>query len=198
MEFINWTKPDLTQAISNQVNDIKFQINSSQPSSDLIFVDIDHLSVKKFGRWPWPRDKFAELLEHLGQSRVVALDIVFSEPTSDDNDLADAMEAVPLVQGVIVNNQLKQLTPINEEQQSILLDSALHELNINLIHANTLDFAVLPLLEAATLNGSISTFSYSDGLFRQYPLGFEVNGSYLPALSLQVYTYIGKYQSNIS
>lgn len=186
VNLILFIKPTFIQALSNQINDIKFHLNHSEVDQSLLFVDIDHKSIKEFGRWPWHRDQFSELLMQLKQARVVVLDMVFSEQSEQDASLVNAFESLPIVQGVIVNNQLQQIVPIKEEQKAVLLDSALHEIQLNLIQANTLDMAILSLLESATLNGSISTFPDSDGLFRKYPLGFELQGSYLPALGVQV------------
>ncbi|HBO83749.1 MAG: hypothetical protein A2073_07105 [Deltaproteobacteria bacterium GWC2_42_11] len=53
-----------------------------KPGSEVVIVAIDEKSLDKFGRWPWPRIRIAELLERLKKSgaRVIAFDIVFSEP----------------------------------------------------------------------------------------------------------------------
>src|ERR1700712_4840567 len=45
-------------------------------------VDIDDKSLEKFGQWPWPRTRLADLgteLTNLGAA-VIAFDVVFSEP----------------------------------------------------------------------------------------------------------------------
>lgn len=46
-------------------------------------VDIDERSIKAFGKWPWPRDRLAELIDKLFASgvRVVVFDMVFPEAT---------------------------------------------------------------------------------------------------------------------
>jgi adenylate cyclase len=48
----------------------------------VVIIDIDDASVQKEGRWPWPRDKMARLIDQLKEYGVVtvALDIVMSEP----------------------------------------------------------------------------------------------------------------------
>ncbi len=54
----------------------------STSAAHVIIVDIDDKSIKKIGRWPWPRDITADLLEKLNQAGVVvsAFDMVMSEP----------------------------------------------------------------------------------------------------------------------
>lgn len=65
---------------------------------------IDEASIDAYGRWPWPRTKIEEVIESLDEAgaRVIALDVVFSEPSrygegfdlrSEDRELADAIGA---------------------------------------------------------------------------------------------------------
>lgn len=53
-----------------------------QPGSDVVIVAIDEKSLDRFGRWPWPRKRIAELTDKLKKAgaKVVAFDIIFSEP----------------------------------------------------------------------------------------------------------------------
>lgn len=55
------------------------------PHPAVILAVLDERSLKEEGRWPWPRSKFARLIRNLSEdgAKVVALDIVFSEP--DEN-----------------------------------------------------------------------------------------------------------------
>lgn len=49
----------------------------------VVVVDIDNLSLSVEGRWPWPRDKLAHLVDQLFDTygvRVVGFDVVFAEP----------------------------------------------------------------------------------------------------------------------
>jgi adenylate cyclase len=45
-------------------------------------VDIDEASLRKFGQWPWPRDRLAALLDRLSEmgASAIAFDILFAEP----------------------------------------------------------------------------------------------------------------------
>src|SRR5438105_14752798 len=45
-------------------------------------VDIDDKSLEKFGQWPWPRTRIADLITELTRlgAVVIAFDAVFSEP----------------------------------------------------------------------------------------------------------------------
>src|SRR4051812_32305027 len=45
-------------------------------------VNIDEKSLAKYGQWPWPRTRIADLVNHLTRmgARVIAFDIMFPEP----------------------------------------------------------------------------------------------------------------------
>lgn len=48
----------------------------------IVIIDLDEYSIQQHGRWPWPRTKFANLLNQLQQENValIGVDAVFSEP----------------------------------------------------------------------------------------------------------------------
>jgi len=62
---------------------------------DIAIVAIDQTSLTRLGRFPWHRALTAQALEHLSQARpkAIALDVLFSEATSnaDDSALAAAI-----------------------------------------------------------------------------------------------------------
>ncbi|PIP35606.1 MAG: adenylate/guanylate cyclase domain-containing protein, partial [Desulfobacterales bacterium CG23_combo_of_CG06-09_8_20_14_all_52_9] len=47
-----------------------------------VVVDIDEKSLKRFGQWPWPRYRMAQLAERLFRcgALAVSFDMVFAEP----------------------------------------------------------------------------------------------------------------------
>jgi serine phosphatase RsbU (regulator of sigma subunit)/CHASE2 domain-containing sensor protein len=52
------------------------------PTTQIVHMDIDDRSLEAIGRWPWPRDRFAAILDEIGRAKpkVVGIDIVYSEP----------------------------------------------------------------------------------------------------------------------
>ena len=55
----------------------------STVDDSVVIVDVDEASLTAEGRWPWPRDKLAHLLDRLFQQykiKLVGFDIVFAEP----------------------------------------------------------------------------------------------------------------------
>ncbi|MDH4249312.1 MAG: adenylate/guanylate cyclase domain-containing protein, partial [Deltaproteobacteria bacterium] len=55
-------------------------------TSEVVIATIDTQSVDRYGRWPWPRSRMAELVETLNahyKVGTIGFDIVFSEPEHD-------------------------------------------------------------------------------------------------------------------
>src|SRR5258706_5235299 len=72
------------------------------PDSRIVVCAVDAASVHKLGRWPWRRTRVAELIDRLKAegARVIALDVVFSDPSpkaadfdlsGDDRALDDSL-----------------------------------------------------------------------------------------------------------
>jgi signal transduction histidine kinase/CHASE2 domain-containing sensor protein len=115
-------------------------------SEKLVVVAIDDASLQRLGRYPWPRQRFTQLINALTPSEpsVIALDVIFSETSPGDAALAQAIET----QGRVV---LGQSTDLN---------------GLPLL-------PVSPLREAALALGQLDTRLDSDGILRQMPLQLE-------------------------
>ena len=60
---------------------------SGRPASqDILILAIDESSLAQFGRWPWSRQRLAEIVERLADAGTgpVLLDVILSEPQRDD------------------------------------------------------------------------------------------------------------------
>ncbi|MEE3716107.1 EAL domain-containing protein [Tumidithrix elongata RA019] len=59
----------------------------------IAIIAIDDWSIERLGRFPWSRDRYAQLLQKLTPAKgsVVAIDLLFSETSPLDKKLADAM-----------------------------------------------------------------------------------------------------------
>lgn len=90
---------DWLQRWDNLVYDAQLHFLSRPPPDDVVIVAIDDASLEALGRWPWPRDIHATLVDHLSQAgaKAILLDILFSEQTVDDPQqdkrLVDAVAA---------------------------------------------------------------------------------------------------------
>ncbi len=59
----------------------------------IAIIVISEQSMRSVGRWPWPRQRHAELLRALSQARLVAFDIVMPETSDPEGDHAFAEAA---------------------------------------------------------------------------------------------------------
>ncbi|PID41976.1 MAG: hypothetical protein CSB48_12615 [Proteobacteria bacterium] len=66
--------------------DLTLPLISHTISDKVVVIAIDELSLDKLGRWPWSRKYHAQLLDRLSDSktRAVGLDLLLSEPQTDD------------------------------------------------------------------------------------------------------------------
>lgn len=79
------------QRLDNNVYDtyLKLDLNPSIiKEAPIVIIDIDEKSLAQAGRWPWPRNKLADLINKLHQKgvTVMALDMAFPEPELNDID----------------------------------------------------------------------------------------------------------------
>jgi len=120
-----------------------FHLRGERPWSDrLVLVAIDDVSIQQLGRFPWSRAYYTRLLHHLTQADagVVMFDLLWSESSPEDGDLAQAM----LQQGRVVLAQAWDATGVP------LLP-------------------VPQLREAAIAQGQIQIQQDPDGMVRQVP-----------------------------
>ena len=93
----------------------------------LIIIDVDELSLKKEGRWPWPREKLARLVDALQkqQVRLIGFDVVFSEAelnpvsqvlASGQLSEATATELQPLVAQLDGDSQFAKVISKNTKE----------------------------------------------------------------------------------
>jgi adenylate cyclase len=63
------------------------------PLKNIAVIAIDDKSLQEIGRWPWSRHNYVALLRQLNQSRIIAFDVAFFEPSSavEDEALGRAM-----------------------------------------------------------------------------------------------------------
>ena len=71
---------------------------------DIVVVEIDNESIRQLGRWPWNRQAHASVLERISAAnpRGIIYDILFTEPSADDDALAHAMAMAPVYLPMIV------------------------------------------------------------------------------------------------
>jgi adenylate cyclase len=169
---------------SLQFNDINYALNPQKPNEEIIFVAVDEKSVNTLGRWPWDRSVVAKGLAQLEQSKVVVLDMVFSEPTNKKSDqaLANTIDDLGnVVCGLFFRDSASE--HLDEERAYLLEESSLEldAVNVPLHEFSFVESNIEPIMQSCFFNASFTTISDQDQLYRRYPLGAVYNGSvYLP------------------
>jgi CHASE2 domain-containing sensor protein len=79
-----------------QTLDLRFKLRPPlKVSPDIVIIEINEDTIKEFGRWPFSREYHAYLIDALRQlgARAIVFDILFSEPTPQDEELITATES---------------------------------------------------------------------------------------------------------
>ena len=165
---------------------------SATPSSadpNVVIVAIDEPSLSRYGRWPWPRRQFAELVQAISAARpaAVALNIVFPEPADGDDSLAISLASGPVV-GAYAFDFHRPPTPsarcIAHPMPEILALSFGHSESPAFSDAPSAVCNV-PALSAAFANsGFLNASPDFDGVLRRVPLFITHAGKLYPSLAL--------------
>ncbi len=111
--FFAWGS-DLLQSLERSAYDFGLRVSSRVPSDKIAVIAIDDESIANIGRWPWPRDVHARMLDILDQggAKVVGHTGLFLEPQIDPGlayimDLEEFYVASEMVRSV--PTELEQL-----------------------------------------------------------------------------------------
>ena len=175
-------------------------------------VNIDEKSLAKFGQWPWPRTRVADLVTNLTKLGAVAIafDIMFAEPdrlnpaaTADtirnlDEETRAKLRALPSNDDVLADAIRRSRVVLGETG----LPYVVAELNKDLPLTGLamlgedpqrfmLNFPGLlrstPVLEAAAGGrGLLTIWTERDGIVRRVPMIMQAQGVTMPSLSFEM------------
>lgn len=160
----------------------------------VVVVEIDAESLDRYGRWPWRRDRTAELIEGLAEAgaRTIALDIVFSEPSrkddvvdlsSEDEALAEAIQqAGNVVLGYFFRRQKEGES--GGEPPDLPLLTAGGDFDRSLVPLRPDVEPNLPLFARAAASQGFYDQRPEAGVHRHYGLVAEYQGFHRPSLAL--------------
>lgn len=180
-----------------------------EQSDDIVLIGIDDTSLHRLGRWPWPRDYFATLLNLLYYFKPAAtgLDILFTEPdtqnTHNDTALGQLAESI----GSVCFGYYFRFTTTGALHTGTDSYSAMEDHRITRIHgdtsalidARTVTLPVAPLRQTmGYLNvprgteAKGETSANLDGVIRDVPLVIRYGNGVYPSFALQlVRVYLG-------
>ena len=185
------------------------RVKTSRP---VTIIDIDEPSLAKFGQWPWPRTRIADMITNLTRlgAAAVAFDIVFAEADrlnpdavadsmrylddvtksrlrtlpSNDQILADAIRRSRVVLG---ETGLAQVNPLFDKSLPVTGIATLGEDP----QPYMFDFPGLlrnvSLLEGAAAGRGLFTIKTErDGIVRRVPMMLQAQGVMMPSLSFEI------------
>ncbi len=179
---------------------MKNRIVYPKADPDIVIVDIDEGTLEAmaedYGRWPWPRQIFAEFVENLEeqQPKAIIFDILFSDPDvynkeSDDyfNEVAEATTNTffPMLRLNPKNDSLSQVTPAMIPGMGRISDEPQQEKGLAII---------LPHFPAVVASGRMGTnniYPDSDGIVRQYAIYRPHFGWSIPSLPARTAEVLG-------
>ena len=106
----------LLERLDQFIYDARLRLGMSRTLDErIVIVDIDEKSIDRIGRWPWGRDKLADLTQELfvrQRVSVVGFDVVFAErDNSSGLESLRALERGPLAKTPGFAEQLARLAP---------------------------------------------------------------------------------------
>jgi CHASE2 domain-containing sensor protein len=83
--FLFSANTDLMQSLERKAYDLGVRATSRSPSDRIAVIAIDDQSIANLGRWPWPREILAKLLNKLaaGHPKVIGNTVMLFEPQLD-------------------------------------------------------------------------------------------------------------------
>ena len=173
--------------------DVRYQLRGkTEAPKEIVIVGIDDRSLEKIGRWPWDRDRTANLIDRIGSmgAKVIMLDIIFSEPSPEDPALADAIRRAGNVVLPIVFDFTGEPSQITDDA---LLDNTFliveKENLFDIFKPITANGVLLPIgkfSENSAALGHINMLPDPDGKLRWNALVVSYMGQLYPSIDLQV------------
>ncbi|MET0707465.1 MAG: adenylate/guanylate cyclase domain-containing protein [Tardiphaga sp.] len=188
---------------------IEPRVKTARP---VVIVDIDEKSLAKYGQFPWPRTRIADLVSNLTRLRavVIAFDIAFPEPDRTSPGIAadsivglddatrDKLRALPSNDQVLADAIRRSRVVLGESGLSTVvadLDTSLPVTGLAMLGGDPQPFLVrfpgllrnVPEIEAAAAGrGLFSIRNERDGIVRRVPMLMQAQGVTLPALSFEM------------
>ncbi|MHB8977682.1 MAG: CHASE2 domain-containing protein [Trichloromonadaceae bacterium] len=192
--------PRLLSFLENRWYDqLLTQMPAGTRSSEVVIVDLDERSLERYGRWPWPRSRVAQLLSSIQAlgPRVIGLDILFADldssaaaPGADGHP--DQVLAKTLTNGTYVLGYAFSFDPgKNAGNDCFLTPLALVEVasgapgrEPDWFRAEGVVCNLPELAAAASAAGFFNVALDRDGILRRAPLFLEYQGRFYPSLAL--------------
>jgi len=127
--FLVGAKSDLIQSLERKAYDLGVMASSRTPSDKIAVIAIDEQSIANLGRWPWPREIHAKMIDVLasGHAKVIGYTAFFFEPQVDAG-----LNYIYKIAELLGNSTLKNTTDPVHQAELAQLNELLQEAATNL------------------------------------------------------------------
>jgi len=179
--LIRFTDPSFVESIRLRYFD-SLIVGQVTQSKQIHVVDIDEETIKKFGQFPFPREKYGQIIESLYQrgAGLVVFNIYMPDPDrfGQDDKLARTLKKYPVVLPQVGGTTKPSYEPFRPGVSVIGGESA--GVNYETIEPN-----VKALNDVAAGIGVSNTLPEIDGVTRRIPMVVQSNGKMYPSISLE-------------
>jgi adenylate cyclase len=189
-------------SVEDKTGDARFRLFADRRHDQrIVIIAVDEDSINFYreylGTWPWPREVFGALIDYLaaGGARLVAFDMLFSEPDLDDPGSDALLARSAATFGRVVTSMVFSPSPeaVDDTYEMLLKEGYLADhFSVQVVNSGKISFtdyrsATLPYLGLFTSSsgaGCINFVADPDGPSRtSYPL-FQYSGRFYPSLAL--------------
>ena len=130
LAFLFGANSDLLQSLERKAYDLAVLASSRTPSDKIAVIAIDDQSIANLGRWPWPREIHANMIDILaaGHAKVTGYVVFFFEPQLDAG-LGYINKIAELVAGATLRNTKNPAQQAEIAQLDALLLDAMQNLD---------------------------------------------------------------------
>ncbi len=164
--FLYYTQNSFLEAFEAKTYDLRFKDlrGPIQPNPDIAIIAIDDKSIAELGRYPWSRDRYAQLIDKLAaaKAKAVLFDAFFPERENAKNDQLFAAAV--------------------KRAGNVVLAAAFHFDKEG--RATSITRSLPGIERGAAGIGLINQIPDDDGVMRRIPLLLEKDGEQIPSLGL--------------
>ncbi|MEA3523620.1 MAG: CHASE2 domain-containing protein [Campylobacterota bacterium] len=198
--------PQSIYSLDNRLRDFLFILRGEIPQNDkIVIIDIDEKSLAKHGRWPWSRNKVANLIENINsyEPGIIGMDIIFAEADNSsphyiakdlnlsskslpnyDDTLASVLSKSPIIGGYLF------LFEASTEIRTPMISSVIMQrggTSEGFIPNAKGTLLNIPILQDAYFSsGFLNNISDMDGVVRSVPLLMNYHNQNYLSLSMEM------------
>lgn len=192
---LSWWQPFGVRALRDLLFDSYQRLSPRDydPETPVRVVAIDDEALKSVGQWPWPRARFAELIDALTRAgaAVIAVDVLFSEAerpgAGEEKGAGERALAAAIGRGrVVLGVALAEAGAVPKAKAGFAVAGGEGDDPRRLVRPFGGALMPLPeLTEAAQGFGAMNILPDRDLIVREIPTIFNVTGELVPSLDVE-------------